>query len=367
MNGLFIAPYRQNDGWGFAAADYLEAINTQIKNLSARPIYYVNNYVSKVNDTVLNCENKSFDNYDIVFQKCLPHSMTIDKSIKKNVGITMLETNDISKSVSVLNMNGMDEICVPSNQEAKTLKKSGVTTNIKVISQPINVEMFKKNRDTKINFNSLVDKTFKFYTIGEYVERKNLFDLIAAFRLAFSNLDNVSLIIKTNAQSKQLLQEFQKFKKDMGTHKQHKQEIVVSERLSETDMIGLHNACDCFVMPSYGESFCRPAAEALVLGKTPIVTDNTGMTDFINNDNGFLIRSKKCPVITKNKTLSEVFDIYNAYEHWYRPDLYHLIECMQKIYSMHKKDKQAYAKKQQIGIDSIDQFSYENIGKKICD
>ena len=41
----------------------------------------------------------------------------------------------------------------------------------------------------------------------------------------------------------------------MGTHKQHKQEIVVSQRLSETDMIGLHNACDCFVMPSYGESF----------------------------------------------------------------------------------------------------------------
>ena len=89
----------------------------------------------------------------------------------------MLETNNISKSVSVLNMNGMDEICVPSTQEAKTLKKSGVTTNIKVISQPINVEMF-KNRDTKINFNSLVDKTFKFYTIGEYVERKNLFDLM---------------------------------------------------------------------------------------------------------------------------------------------------------------------------------------------
>mgnify|MGYP006001391551 FL=1 len=91
------------------------------------------------------------------------------------------------------------------------------------------------------------------------------------------------------------------------------------------------------------------------------------MTDFINNDNGFLIRSKKCPVITKNKTLSEAFDVYNAYEHWYRPDIYHLIECMQRIYSMHKKDKQAYAKKQQIGIDSIDQFSYENIGKKICD
>ena len=40
---------------------------------------------------------------------------------------------------------------------------------------------------------------------------------------------------------------------------------------------------------------------------------------------------------------------------------------MQKVYAMYKKDKQAYAKKQQLGIDSIDQFSYENIGKKICD
>jgi glycosyltransferase involved in cell wall biosynthesis len=367
MNGLFIAPYRQNDGWGLAATDYLEAINTQIPNLSARPIYYVNNYAKTVSDTVLNCENKVFEEYDIVFQKCLPHSMTINKSIKKNVGITMLETNNLSKSMSVLNMNGMDEICVPSTQEAKTLKHSGVTTNIKVISQPINTELFKKNKNSKIGFNSLIDNTFKFYTIAEFVERKNLFDLVAAFRLAFSNLDNVSLVIKTNADSKQLLAQFDKLKQNMGTHKHQKQEIIISERLSEVDMIGLHNACDCFVLPSYGESFCRPAAEALVLGKTPIVTDNTGMTDFINNDNGFLIRSKKCPVITEQKTLSDVFDIYNAYEHWYRPDIYHLIENMQKIYTMYKKDKQSYREKQELGINSIDQFSYENIGKKICD
>tara|TARA_B100002019_G_C21261547_1_gene597024 strand:+ start:389 stop:1507 length:1119 start_codon:yes stop_codon:yes gene_type:complete len=371
MNGLFIAPYRQNDGWGHSSVDYLKAIKTQITDMSARPIYYVDNRVKNLDDTVKDCENKIFDNYDIVFQQCLPHSFTIDKRIKKNVGITMLETNNFSKSMCVMNMNGMDEICVPSQQEAKTLKQSGVTTNIKVISQPIDTELYDKYRNRKLQFGSTIDKTFKFYTIAEFVDRKNLYDLIAAFRLAFSNADNVSLILKTNTDgvaketSSEITERFRKFKATMGTHKQHKQEIVISQRLSDEDLIGLHNACDCFVLPSYGESFCRPAAEALILGNTPIVTDNTGMVDFINNDNGFVVRSKKTPVIAQRKLAAD-FDIYNAYEHWYKPDIYHLIECMQKIYNMYKKDKQGYKKKQQIGIDSTDQFTYKNIGKNIC-
>ena len=78
MNGLFIGPYRQNDGWGHSAVDYLKSINTQIKNMSARPIYYVDNHVKQINDTTKTCENKTFDSYDIVFQQCLPHSLTID-------------------------------------------------------------------------------------------------------------------------------------------------------------------------------------------------------------------------------------------------------------------------------------------------
>lgn len=371
MNGLFIAPYRQNDGWGHAAIDYLKAIQTQVADMAARPIYYVDNSKADIDNIAKICENKVFDSYDFVFQQCLPHSFTIDKRIKKNIGITMLETNNFSKSVCVQNMNGMDEICVPSKQEAKTLKNSGVTTKIKVISQPFDTKLYNKHRDRKIKFSSTIENTFKFYTIAEFIDRKNLYDLVAAFRLAFSNMDNVSLVIKTNTDGiakesgKEITERFLKFKTMMGTHKLHRQEIIISQRLSDEDMIGLHSSCDCFVMPSCGESFCRPAAEALVIGNTPIVTDNTGMIDFINDDNGFVIRSKKTPVIAERK-LADDFDIYNAYEHWYKPDIYHLIESMQKVYNMHKKDKQAYKKKQQLGIDCADQFSHENIGKKIC-
>ena len=128
----------------------------------------------------------------------------------------------------------------------------------------------------------------------------------------------------------------------------------------------MHKACDCYVSTPLGSSFCRRTAEALCLGKTPIVTDHTGMTDYINNENGFLIKSQKTPVLVSEKTLSNEFDIYNANEYWYQPNIYSLIEHMQNVYTMYRKNKDKLIQKRQLGINMLDTFSYENIGKKIC-
>jgi glycosyltransferase involved in cell wall biosynthesis len=372
MNGLFIGPYRQNDGWGMASRDYIKAISTQIPNLTTRPIYFTNNTIDIESD-ISKHEKILSKNYDIVFQKTLPHCLAINKSIKKNVALFVLETNDISNSSCINNLNQIDEICVPSSQEEKCLKLSGVTTPIKVVSEPINTDFYNTNRNHKIDLPKNIEKSFKFYTIGEFVERKNFLDLITAFHLAFEPTDNVSLVIKTHRPGsssadslKYIQQVIYNHKRKLNIRQIYQQEILICDRLSDLDMIGLHNACDCFVMPSCGEAFCRPAAEALVLGKTPIVTDNTGMIDFINNTNGFVVNSRKQPVILEERTLSNDFDIYNAYEYWYKPNIYSLIESMQKIYQMSKKDKETYKAKQQNGINSIQQFSYETIGQKIC-
>jgi len=367
MNGLFVGPYRQNDGWGIATRDYIKAINTQIENLSCRPLYYINKLFNDLDSTIHSCENKNFKKCDVIFQQCLPQSFA-PNNYAKNIGITMLETNDLSKSIGPKVINELDEICVPSKQEAKCLIQSGVKIPIKVISQPIDIEFFKKNIDHKISVNNtIIDNSFKFYTIGEMVYRKNLYDIITAFNLAFKNTDNVSLIIKTNQPANEVQEKIQEWKKRLKLRAQYRQEVIISDRLSDLDLVGLHNYCDCFVSASYGESFCRPAAEALVLGKTPIVTGNTGMVDFINNDNGYVIQSKKTPVIPDNSALSSEFDSYNAYEHWYQPNVYQLADRMKDIYNMSRKNKQQYQEKKNLGIESIEQFSYENIGKKICD
>jgi glycosyltransferase involved in cell wall biosynthesis len=373
MNGLFIGPYRQNDGWGASARDYIKSILTQMPNLTARPYYYVNqNENVELDPVVKMCEDASFDKYDVVYQELLPQSMAITKSVKKNVGIFNMEITDIGSSVSQSILNNMDEILVPSKQEAKSIKVSGIKTKCRVISGALDIPFIKQNLDHKLELNPRISKSFVFYFIGEFVERKNLEDVITAYNLAFRNNENVSLVIKTSVPGRSSGEAAQVVREAIAGHKKRmnigktRSEYVVTERLSDQDMIGLHNVCDCFVMPSYGEAFCRPAAEALILGKTPIVTANTGMTDFVNKDNGFIISSQKYPVVTSQRTLSQDFDIYNANSYWYRPNVYVMIDHMQKVFEMYKKERPAYEIKQGLGRDCMDQFTYEAIGKKIC-
>lgn len=375
MNALFIGPYRQNDGWGAATRDYIKAIATQIQNITIRPIYLAPNIIDSLDNDLLVYENSRYSHYDIVFQKALPQCLVPQNLTKKNVGIFTLETNNISHSNSVHLMNQMSEICVPSKQEAQSLKMSGVKIPIKIISQPLNTEYIKQyvRSEHKLTFDSLTSRSFKFYTIGEYIDRKNILDIVLAFNLAFDITDNVSLIIKTSKPGHNPQQSLQVIQKDINQLKQRmnigvnkNKEVLLTHRLSDANLMTLHNTCDCFVSASKGEAFCRPAAEALCFGNTPIVTDHTGMTSFIDNQNGLLIHSHKTPVVTTERTLSNDFDIYNAHEHWYQPNIYSLIENMRKIYGMYKNNKEELEIKRRIGIDSIEQFTYDKIGQNIC-
>lgn len=373
MNVLFLGPYRQNDGWGLATKNYIRAVATKYPKLTIRPLFLASSSNNDLEPDLLKYENTHYDHYDVVIQKTLPHCLSYNGHFDKNIGLFVLETNDLSNSECISNINRMDEIWVPSNQEKKCLLKSGVNKPVHTISQPLDTELLKNNKDHKIGFSEIINRTFKFYFVGEYVERKNIHDLILAFNLAFDINQPVSLIVKTSISgmspqesSKIIESDLEKIKKKLSISQRYKKEIIISERLSDKDMVGLHNACDCLVAPSFGEAFCRPAAEALCLGKTPIVTDNTGMIDFIDNNNGFIVKSRKIPVFIENRPLSRDFDIYTSNEYWYQIDIYDLISKMQNVYKMHKEDRKNLENKRQIGKNSIDNFSYENIGKKIC-
>lgn len=373
MNTLFVGPYRQNDGWGLASRSYIKAIATQCKNLTTRPVYLAQADYSFDDKEIIPYENSYYDSYDLVIQNTLPHCLFANKSYTKNVGLFLLETNNISQSSCISTINSMDEVWVTSKIEEQCLIKSGVTKKIKVISQPLDTQFIEENRSHKLSLNPIIENMFKFYFIGENIERKNIRDLIIAFNLAFDYSAPVCLIIKTNSKStnraeyqRAFEQEINDIKQKLGISKKYKKEIVVVDHLSYKDIIGLHNACDCFVAPSYGEAFCRPAAEALVLGKTPIVNQNTGMKDYIDNTNGFLVKSYKTPVIQNTRSLSNDFDIYNANEHWYQIDIYDLIEKMKMAYDMHTKNNKQIEEKRLVGIKALQNFSYEAIGSKLC-
>lgn len=373
MNILFAGPYRQQDGWGMATRSYIKSLATKYKNITTRPLYLSTPDTNFSDAEILGYENSYYNEYDAVIQKTLPHCLFYNGSYKKNIGMFELETTNLSSSECVSNINKMDEIWIPSSFERDCLIKSGVNRPIKVISQALDTEFIESNRDHKLLINPVIDNMFKFYFIGEYNDRKNIKDLIIAFNLAFDHTEPVCLVIKTSIPGMQPAQalskiesEINEIKKSLGNKSKYKKEIILTNNMSYKDIIGLHNSCDCFVAPSYGEAFCRPAAEALVLGKTPIVNKNTGMKDYITEKNGFLLKSFKTPVIVRNRPLSSDFDIYNANEHWYQVDVYDMIEKMQTVYSMHLKKDESLLSKKEYGISCLSNFSYEEIGSKLC-
>jgi len=366
MNVLFIGPYRQTDGWGLAAKDYIKSISTvsNIK-LSTRPIYLAAaNADENFSDyEILNYEKNHSDNYDLVIQKVLPEHLFYDSRFGKNVGLFTLEISNLSNTNVIKNINRMDEIWVPSQIEKQSLIASGCIKPIKVISQALDIN--KLIPQNKIIFDNKVDNSFKFYTIGENVFRKNFEDLIISYHLEFNLNDNVALIIKTSKQTKlKELQDFEKnIKSKLGLSKQYKLVIFITSRLTDQQILDFHYSCDCFVSSSYGEAFCRPAAEALCLGKNPIVNKNTGMKDFINDENGFLVNSTKDPVMVPNNPIHQNKDYYNANQYWYKINKYDLMANMRKAYNMYTKDNKKWKAKSEIGIASKNKFNYENIGK----
>lgn len=373
-NILYIAPYYNTDGWGEASRGYIHSLINAGHNLTIHPIYYHNNINSEFNDYFSRYESTKYDNYDCVIQKCIVGDFFYDSRYKKNIGITEIETNDWSACYeSIRNINILDELWVPSNFEKRTLIKSGVKIPIKVISQPLDTENIKSNQDYKLKLPSSIENTFIFYTIGEFIERKNLNALITAFNLAFDYNDPVSLVIKTSISGKSSSEAKTIIEKNISTIKQKiqykqkfKKELIITDRFSYKDIIGLHNACNCFVMTSYGEAFCRPAAEALVLGKTPVINKNTGSGDYIDESNGYLINSKKIPVLMNNRPLSSNYDFYHANQYWHEIDIYELIHTLKDIYHQHHKKEKSLSDKINTGISHLNNFSYESIGKKLC-
>lgn len=360
-NTLFIGPYRQNDGWGLASKDYLMSLLHYNNNITSHPLYLANNIERNLPASILNSEKNKQTNYDTVIQHTLPFSMTKRYGMK-NIGLLFLE-NQKFNSDSVFNLNSMDEVWVSSNLERNSLIDGGVTVPIKKASHAIDTRSLQKI-DGNIKFSNDIAKTYKFYVIGEYIQRKNIKDIITAFHLEFDITEPVSLVIKTSLSGtspKNLMSMIKnqcaEIKKSLRVRKQYHEEIVITERLTLEQLNGLHNLCDCFVMTSYGEAFCRPVAEALCHNKYCILSSNIGINEDLDPADFSLIDCYPQPVILDNPSYIGDMDIYNGYETWYQPSIVSIRNHMRKAFE---------SKPTVDGSKYMNKFSYETVGQNLC-
>ncbi len=361
MKALYIGVYKDGTGWGKAAQDYILSLDAAGIEVVPRALK-LNNRQTRVPDRILELERQSDKNCDVVIQHVLPHHMDYSGHFGKNIGLYVSETSHFCLSSWPIHLNAMDDLWVPNSSMAKLATKSNIKHSPHIVPHATDTEKFLGSYEYVLP-EELKDR-FVFYFIGEAVARKNLKALLIAFHSEFDGNENVGLLIKStipglnDEQAKMEIEALCAHVKDslkiFPSRDSYIEETIITEYMSEEELMNIHFSCDCFVMPSYGEAWCIPAFDAMGMGKTPIVNNAGGMCDFIDDSVGALISNREEPVFGMLETFA---DIYTGAENWWSIDILELRKKMREAYESDWGDKS------EAGFDRAFEFSYYNVGK----
>ncbi len=365
-NILFIGPYRQNDGWGDAALSYIRALQHTSHNITIRPIYMGHNFRQDddLSQDILDLEQNIQSKYDIVIQNCLPGFTSYIPGVY-NIGLFFIENKSVNLSSWGSKINQLDEVWVCSEFEKKNLEEDGVKPKVRCIPMPIDIEKYEEDYE-ELDEPVLYDR-FAFYFIGKYTQRKNVHSLLIAFHREFHVNEGVELIIKTDFEmdgvKQRISNDIKQIKDLLRLHKDHKHYKPVqfiTTRVDEKHICSLHKKCHCFVMPSSGEACCTPALDAMGFCNPCIVNKNTGMSQFVNDGNGWLVDSHETPLFIKDPPIHEVYDGHNT---WYEIDILDLQRKMRLAFS--QWNTYPFRHKQEYAFETVFDHSYKHIGEKI--
>jgi glycosyltransferase involved in cell wall biosynthesis len=158
------------------------------------------------------------------------------------------------------------------------------------------------------------------FDMNSTLERKNPLGLISAFKEAFRNGEEVSLIIKVSRGARFPVEfhRLQRAAKKTGA-------ILIDQRLPREQLYGLIATCDCYVSLHRSEGLGLTLAEAMMLGKPCIATAYSGNLDFMDENNSLLVNYK----------LVEVEAAAGQYEkghHWAEPSISEAVNWMRWVF-----------------------------------
>jgi glycosyltransferase involved in cell wall biosynthesis len=185
-----------------------------------------------------------------------------------------------------------DNLCAPSNFAKQVFIHSGIPeTAIKVIPHGINIDRYQQTSVIKLP----TDKKFKILAnIAQNHLRKNIPGLLQAYGQAFTNRDDVCLILK--AKYKLASDRFGVSLKNCLDNFYHNYprhgEVKIFYEFIE-DISSLYRSVDAVYSMSHCEGFYFPGLEGIACGKLSIAPNWGGHLDFLNKSNSLLVEGKE--------------------------------------------------------------------------
>lgn len=366
MKVLFIGVYKDGTGWGHMATNYILALDKAGVQVVPRVVRLSYGPTIEVHPRILELEDNDESGCDVVIQNILPSMMEYNGHFK-NIGLYCSETSNFCNTDWAAHLNTMDELWVPNKKMVQAAIDSEVTTPRQVVHIPSDVSKYAQRYD-RFTIPEIEGK-FVFYTIGELNRRKNLSALIKAFHLEFTPDEPVALVIKCSLPGHSPEDASLHAQSIIATTKRelnlyphvtdYINEVIITQQMTEEQMMQLHNTFDCFVSTSFGEAWCIPAFDAMGMGKTPICTNEGGICEFLDNSTGWLVEGHQTPCF--GQIMDTIPGLYAGNSEWIDIDIYSLRYDMREAY----QNKAHRDKKSINGIDRAYDFSYSNIGQKM--
>lgn len=361
-NILYIGPYREFSGMGNAARQYIKALIRAGYNVSVRPIYnlFKPYPIEDIDNEIVELESNFSKSYHAVVQHCFPHQFTLDKRFDHNIGVVHLESQGYGYGIADY-IDLMDSIIVPSNYVYKTLAYAGIDAKkIHVIPEPIDLDYISQYKQDKTN-----KKVFSFYTICDFIDRKNLDKIITAYSLAFDKEDPVELIIKLKNFSSTDIHigetidyTLSKIYETLKRNHINKPKIVCGNTKYDGIMY-LHNHNDCFINASSGESFGYATLEAMAFNNNLIVNDKIGSCEIVAENCGYITNVTQTTCLDRDRLYHQYNTIDNT---WFTPELSSLISNMYRATGETDSDKQHRILAQNQWLQN---FSIDNISQQL--
>jgi glycosyltransferase involved in cell wall biosynthesis len=220
----------------------------------------------------------------------------------------------------------MDAIFVPCTWNKEVFEKSGVTVPLYIVQPGVILE----NAPAPVK--SQEDK-FNFYSIFQWTERKNPDGLIKAFYSEFSKDEKVRLILKSYRSARLpdsrpfINHEIARIQRELNL-KEYPEIDVKAEFFSSKEMYNLHSRGNCFVLPTRSEGWGLPAFDAMLHGNPAIVTNYSGVTDFMESGFCRMLNYQMTPV----SGMEWYVPWFNGKMSWAEADLRQLKKEMRSVY-----------------------------------
>jgi hypothetical protein len=252
----------------------------------------------------------------------------------------------------------VDYILVPSEHTKKAIFNTfaevygkiskEIIEKVKIIPHGVDHNLFYPKEKPKDKFRFIANKGFR-----NLEDRGGIQYLIKAYLEEFTSKDNVELLIKLNPaygipDIQQMIKKLAPRDHDLPSIKLNINSIRYNE------MIDIYNLGHVFVSPTRAEAFNIPCIEAMSCGLPCITTDFGGQTDYVNDDNGWLISGQRMPVM---------HDLMYEGVEWLTPDIKQLKLCMRYCYE-HPKEIEIKSKK---ALEKAKEYDWVKSAKLIMD